>query len=91
MSFVDMLLVSFTDVDIVSVLFADMTLLVLLVNVSLLLAPTDSTLVVSLVVVGIALLVSLVGVVFVVAMIDVMLRVGVSSSDCFCRSVMLCL
>ena len=86
MSFVDTLLVQFTDVDIVSVFFADMTLLVLLVNVSLLLASTDNTLVVSLVYVGIA---SLIGVVLAVAMVDVMLRVGVGSSDCFCRSVML--
>ena len=63
-----------------------MALLVLLVNVSLLLVPTDNTLVVPLVNVGIALLV---GVVLVVAMVDVMLRVGVGSSDCLCRSVML--
>ena len=65
---------------------AGMALLVLLVNVSLLLVPTDNTLVVPLVNVGIALLV---GVVLVVAMVDVMLRVGVGSSDCLCRSVML--
>ena len=57
MSFVDMLLETFKDVDIVSlVLFTDITLLVFVVNVSLL-VPADNTLVVSLVNLDIGLLI----------------------------------